>query len=69
MKGSCINIPTQTEARQEVACKEEQELFMTTPPGLSASILTLMVPWNRRFSWTEIEFVVDVTFSGLQGHF
>lgn len=44
MNASCINIPTQTEAEQEVAYKrKEQELFMTTPPGLSACVLTVMV--------------------------
>lgn len=43
MNASCINIPTQTEAEQEVVCKKkEQELFMTTPPRLSASVLTVM---------------------------
>lgn len=36
---------TQTEAEQEVAYKrKEQELFMTTPPGLSARVLTVMGP-------------------------
>lgn len=45
MNGSCINIPTQTEAEQEVAYKrKEQELFMTTPSGLSACILTVIAP-------------------------
>lgn len=45
MNASCINIPTQTEAEQEVAYKrKEQELFMTTPPGLSACVLTVMAP-------------------------
>lgn len=43
MNASCINIPTQTEAEQEVANKKkEQELFMTTPPGLSVRVLTVM---------------------------
>lgn len=45
MNASCINIPTQTEAEQEVAYqKKELELFMTTPPGLSARVLTVMAP-------------------------
>ena len=45
MNASCINIPTQTEAEQEVAYKKrEQELFMTTPPGLSVPVLTVMAP-------------------------
>lgn len=45
MNASCINIPTQTEAEQEVAYKrKEQELFMTTPPGLSVCVLTVMAP-------------------------
>ena len=45
MNASCINIPTQTEAEQEVAYKrKEQELFITTPPGLSACVLTVMAP-------------------------
>lgn len=44
MNGLCINIPTQTGAEQEVAYKKEQELFMTTTPGLSVPILTVMAP-------------------------
>ncbi len=45
MNASCINIPTQTEAEQEVAYKKKElELFMTTPPGLSAPVLTVMAP-------------------------
>lgn len=45
MNASCINISTQTEAEQEVANKKKkQELFMTTPPGLSARVLTVMAP-------------------------
>lgn len=45
MNVSCINIPTQTVSEQEVDYKrKEQELFMTTPPGLSACVLTVMAP-------------------------
>lgn len=45
MNTSCINIPTQTEAEQEVAYKKKElELFMTTPTGLSARVLTVMAP-------------------------
>lgn len=44
MNGLCINIPTQRGVEQEVAYKKEQELFMTTPPGLSAPVLTVMAP-------------------------
>lgn len=68
MNASCINILTQTEAQQEVAYKKEQELFMTTPPGLSACVLTVMAP-GMDACQTEIDFFVDVKFSGLQGHF
>lgn len=42
MNASCINIPTQTGAEQEVADKEAQELLMKTYAGLSALILTVM---------------------------
>lgn len=44
MNASCINIPTQTGAEQEVADKEAQELLMKTYAGLSALILTVMAP-------------------------
>lgn len=45
MNASHINIPTQTEVEQEVAYKkQEMELFMTTPPSLSARVLTVMAP-------------------------
>lgn len=44
MNASCINISTQTEAEQEAYKKKELELFMTTHPGLSACVLTVMAP-------------------------
>lgn len=42
MNASCINIPTQTGAEQEVADKKVQELLMKTYTGLRAFILTVM---------------------------
>lgn len=44
INASCINIPTQTDVGQEAAYKKEQELFMMTPLGLSAHVLSVMVP-------------------------
>lgn len=66
MNASCINMPTQTGAEQEVADRKVQELLMKTYAGLSAFILTVMAPgmedWNR--FWCQ-----HWRFSGLQDHF
>lgn len=70
MNASCINIPTQTEAEQEVAYKgKERELFMATPPGLSVCALTVMARGMDASVQTEIDCVVDGMFSPFRGMF
>lgn len=47
MNASCINIPAQSGAEQEVADKKTQQLLMKTDAGLSAFILTVMAPGSE----------------------
>ncbi len=70
MNASCINIPTQTEAEQEVAYKKEGAGIIHDDTSRSECVcFDSNGPWNGCFSQTEIDVVVDVKFSGLPGHF
>lgn len=68
MNGSCINIPTQTEAEQEVQ-GEGAGIIHDDTSRSECVCFDSNGPSNGFFGRTEIDFVVDVKFLGFPGYF